>query len=125
VANTDFSTLARQQSEDSASAGGGGELGFVAENRLVPAVDSVVRSMTVGQVAGPIKTQQGVVFIKLLDRKAGTLPTLAQAHERLVAALRNRRASLLEQTYLTQYSAKLGVTVNQIELARLQQTLAR
>jgi hypothetical protein len=60
-----------------------------------------------------------------MDEKPGTVPTLAQAHDTLVSALRQRRASDLERAYLSQLDAKLGVTVNQIELAKLEPTLAK
>lgn len=122
---SDFAQLARSQSEDTQSASHGGDLGYLPADRMLPAILAAVRSLQPGQVAGPIKTAQGLHFLKLLDSKAGQVPTLEQVHDRLVVALRNRRAAQLEQAYLTSYDAKLGVTVNQIELARLQSTLAR
>jgi peptidylprolyl isomerase len=125
IAGTDFSSLARAQSEDTKSAGAGGDLGYLAENRLLPSVASVVRTLKTGQIAGPLKIEQGIIFVKLLDRKTGAVPTLAEAHDRIVNALRTQRATQLAQAYLTNNSAKLSVTVNQIALARLQQTLPR
>jgi parvulin-like peptidyl-prolyl isomerase len=98
-------------------------MGFVAEDRMVPAVAAAVRGLKVGAVAGPIKTAQGIHFVKLLESKPGAVPTLAQVHDRLVSAMRSRRAEALEQKFVSDYTAKLGVTVNQIELAKLQQSL--
>jgi hypothetical protein len=59
----------------------------------------------------------------LIEIKPGVAPPLAEVHDRLVAVLRSRRADALEQKWLADYTTKLGVTVNQIELAKLQQSL--
>ena len=119
----DFAQLAQTQSEHAESAAKGGDMGFLAEDRMVPAIAAAVRSLKTGAVVGPIKTAQGLHFLKLLDTKPGVAPPLAEVHDRLVAALRNERANTIEKQYLADYTTKLGVTVNQIELAKLQQSL--
>jgi parvulin-like peptidyl-prolyl isomerase len=83
-----------------------------------------VRTLKVGEVAGPVKTTHGLHFFKLLDKKPGVVPSLTQVHDALASALKSRRASDLERAYLTALNGKLGVTVNQIELAKLQPALA-
>jgi peptidylprolyl isomerase len=125
LATSDFSELARTQSEHAESASRGGDLGYLPENRLPPAIAALVHGLKGGEVVGPVKTAQGLHFFKLLDKKTGAVPTLAEAHDALVAALRSRREQELERAYLSSLNDKLGVTVNQIELAKLQPTLAR
>lgn len=120
---SDFAQLAKTQSEHAESAAKGGDIGFVSEDHLMPAIATAVRALKVGGVAGPIKSAQGIHFVKLVEIKPGAVPTLAESHDRLVAALRSKRAEVQAQKYLTDYTAKLGVTVNQIELAKLQQSL--
>jgi parvulin-like peptidyl-prolyl isomerase len=119
----DFAQLAQTQSEHPESAAKGGDMGFLAEDRMVPAIAAAVRALKPGGVAGPIKSAQGIHFLKLIETRPGAVPTLAEVHDRLVAALRNRRADALEQKFLADYTTKLSVTVNQIELAKLQQSL--
>lgn len=123
IGKSDFSELAQQQSEHAESASKGGDLGYLPENRMMPEIASVIRTMKGGDVVGPIKTAQGLHFIKLLDKKTGTVPTLAQVHDQLASAMRSRREGELERAYLTTLNDKLGVTVNQIQLAKLQQSL--
>lgn len=125
ITTSNFGQLARQESEDSQSASVGGDLGYLPANRIMPDILAAVQRLKPGQVIGPIKTTQGLHFLKLDDQKPGTIPALAQAHDSLVTALRERRAAQLRHAYLVDYSAKLGVTMNQIELAKLQQTLPR
>ncbi len=125
IATGDFSQLAQQKSEDPQSASRGGDLGYLPANRILPDILAAVGHLKPGQVVGPVKTAQGLHFLKLEDEKPGVVPTLAQAHDSLVTALRARRTAQLRQAYLSTYSARLGMTVNQIELAKLQQTLPR
>jgi peptidylprolyl isomerase len=124
LSKMDFNQLAQSASEDPDSASHGGDLGYLADNRMAPEVLAVVRTLNVGQVAGPVKTARGLHFLKLLDKKPGTVPPLAQVHDALAGALKSRRAGDLERAYLASLNDKLGVTVNQIELAKLQPALA-
>lgn len=55
----------------------------------------------------------------------GVSTQLAEVRERIVNALRARRAQELEQAYLNDLAAKLGIAINQIELAKLQATCGR
>ncbi|HEZ5855860.1 TPA: peptidylprolyl isomerase [Neisseria meningitidis] len=69
---TDFSSLARQYSQD-ASAGNGGDLGWFADGVMVPAFEEAVRSLKPGQVSAPVRTQFGWHIIKLNEvREVGT-----------------------------------------------------
>lgn len=120
VATGDFAQLAREQSENTDIAAKGGDLGFLPEDRLLPGIAAAVRGMKVGEVAGPVKTAQGLHFLKLLEKKDGTTPPLAEVRDRLAAAMRARRAEELQQAYLNELGTKLAITVNQIELAKLQ-----
>lgn len=123
VATADFAQLAREQSEQPEAASKGGDLGVLPENRLLPEIAVAVRSLKVGETAGPIKTAQGLHFLKLLDKKPETMPPLTEVRERIVNALKARRAQELQQAYLNGLAAKLGITINQIELAKLQASL--
>jgi peptidylprolyl isomerase len=123
VATGDFSKLAQEQSEHAESAGKGGDMGYLAENQLAPEVLAAVRPLKSGEVVGPVRTAQGLHFFKLLDRKAGAPLTLAEAHDGLANALRTRRGNELAQAYLAELNSKLAISVNQIELTKVQASL--
>lgn len=123
IATSSFEQVARQDSEDTDSAAKGGDLGFLPEARLMPAFRTAVESLTPGQSVGPIKTSAGLHFIKLVERRHVTVPPLATVHDKVVAALRAQRAQQLEQAYLQQVAAQLDISVDQIELAKLQSSL--
>jgi parvulin-like peptidyl-prolyl isomerase len=123
MATADFAQLAREHSEQPESASKGGDLGFLPETNLLPEVLAAVRGLKPGEIVGPVKTTQGLHFLKLIERKPTTLPPMAEVHDRIVAALRTRRAQELEQSYVSEVASKLNITVNQIELAKLQANL--
>lgn len=120
---TDFAKLAQEYSKHAGSAARGGDMGWLPDNQLAPEVLAAVRSLKVGDEAGPVKGADGLHFLKLLDRKPGAALTLAEAHDALAAALRTRRANELAQAYLAALNGRLAISVNQIELAKLQAAL--
>ena len=123
LTSEDFAQVARQQSDEAGSAAKGGDLGFLPATQLLPAVLDAVQSLKPGETVGPVKTADGLHFLKLIERKQTPIPTLAVVHDRIVAALRARKQAQLEQTYLRSLADKLDITVDQIELAKLQQSL--
>ena len=125
IATGSFEQTARQDSEDTDSAPKGGDLGFLPGAKLMPDIRTAVEAMTPGETVGPIKTSAGLHFLKLVERRRIAIPPLTTVHARIVAALRAQRAQQLEQAYLQQVAAKLDITVDQIELAKLQTTLAQ
>ena len=117
----DFGKLAEAYSEHADSAGKGGDMGFLPDYQLAPEVLAAVHGLKPGEVAGPVRTTQGLHYLKLLDRKAGAALSFAEAHDALAGALRTRRANELSQAYLAGLNTRLGISVNQIALAKLQE----
>jgi peptidylprolyl isomerase len=115
----DFAALAREHSEHAESASHGGEVGLLPANQMLPEIAAAVRGLDVGGTTGPIKTSQGLHYVKLLERRVAPAPTFDEAREQLRAAMRARRAQELEQAYVTALDERLGVAVDQIALAQL------
>lgn len=119
----DFAQLAKEQSEHADSASKGGDLGFLPAERMVPEILKAVSTLTPGQVIGPVKTAEGLHFIKLIETRPVVLPPLADIRQRLVEDLRLRRGQQLEQAYVKDLAGKLSISINEIELAKLQPAL--
>lgn len=115
----DFAALARSYSEQAETAAKGGDLGFLPESRLLPELRVVLGTLKVGEVTGPLKTAQGLHFVRLIEKRPIPAPSLAEVRANLVAALRQQRAAELQQRYLGELTAKSPVSVNQVELGRL------
>jgi peptidylprolyl isomerase len=123
IAGGDFAQLARQYSEHAESAARGGDLGLLPESRLLPEVRLAVRELPLGAVVGPLKTAQGLHFVKLIEKQAGPVPALAEVRDGLVTALRQQKAAELQREYLARLAQGAAISVNQIELGRLRTAL--
>lgn len=75
VGGANFEEVARRESADSASAIQGGDLGSNPRGSFVPAFDSAVFSLPIGQVSQPIATQYGYHIIRVESRRGDTAST--------------------------------------------------
>lgn len=64
----DFATYARLNSVDG-SATKGGDLGWLQPGDTVPAFEEAMRSLAVGEISEPVKSQYGYHLIQVLDRR--------------------------------------------------------
>lgn len=65
----DFAKVAEAVSADPASRGRGGALGKFAPGRLGSAVDAVLETLPIGQVSGPVRTEDGYAIVRLDSRE--------------------------------------------------------
>jgi peptidyl-prolyl cis-trans isomerase D len=96
-AGEDFAKLAREQSQDTASAANGGDLGYVAKGEMVPQFESALFKLKKGEISPePVRTPFGYHAIKVTDlTEGGRQPkeaVTAQIRERLSAEASDRAA---------------------------------
>ncbi|TAN52653.1 MAG: peptidylprolyl isomerase, partial [Rhodospirillales bacterium] len=65
-----FPALARQFSQ-SATAAGGGDIGWIYEGQLPADLDGVVKTLKTGEVGNPIRTLSGIHILYLIERRSG------------------------------------------------------
>ena len=104
-AGDDFRELARNYSEDPATALAGGDLGFFAESSLAqapPALRAAVQQSVVGQVVGPVRTPSGYHLVKLLEREEPGQRELADpsVQQTIREQLLAHKRQLLEAAYI-------------------------
>lgn len=68
---TDFGTLAKERSLDTLTASDEGDLGWVEDNDPFISQEILVaaRKLAIGELAGPISTEEGFVVIRLKDKR--------------------------------------------------------
>jgi len=71
----DFSTLAKQYSDDPGSAAQGGELGFVRKGVFYPEFESTAFSLREGEISGIVESPVGYHIIQLLERRGESINT--------------------------------------------------
>lgn len=114
----DFAALAREHSEDPATASKGGDLGFFARGRMVaPFEDAAFALYTPGELAGPVKTQFGFHLLRLEARRAEGVRPFEEVREALVAEARTRLVQQARADYIQ--ALKAGVAVDDEAVAAL------
>jgi peptidyl-prolyl cis-trans isomerase D len=66
----DFDALARRNSDDPVSSANGGDIGFMRQDALDPALRAAVTAMSVGEISDPVLTPFGWHVVKLEARDA-------------------------------------------------------
>jgi peptidyl-prolyl cis-trans isomerase C len=84
-AGADFSALARRSSEDE-TASAGGELGWFARGRMVPAFEAAAFALKPGQLSGVVETPFGYHVIQVEERR----PEVREPESRVAGAIRAR-----------------------------------
>ena len=88
----DFAKLAKDNSIDDGSKERGGDLGFFAQEQMVPEFATAAFALAKGGVtAEPVKTQFGWHIIKAEDRRPRQAPPYEQVKEQLLAQVQQER----------------------------------
>ena len=69
AANADFAALAKEYSQDTASAASGGDLGYFKKGTMVTEFEDIAFGLKEGQISQPVKTVYGYHIIKVIDVK--------------------------------------------------------
>ncbi len=94
----DFAALAEHDSEDSATASRGGDLGLIKEGSVDPSLFDAGVALQSGAVSKPVRTPFGFHILKALGPVEQIAPPFADVRPQLLARLRQQReAALLKQ----------------------------
>jgi peptidyl-prolyl cis-trans isomerase D len=94
-AGEDFSTLAKEFSQDPGSAAQGGDLGWAERKAYVGPFADAAFTMKVDEIQGPVKTQFGYHILKLAGIQPQVVKTFDQAKADLEAEYRRSEAERL------------------------------
>ncbi len=86
AAGADFAQLAKENSKDPGSKDQGGDLGFFAQDAMVPEFAAAAFALQPGKMTeAPVKTQFGWHIIKVDERRPRQAPPLAEVKQQLMA----------------------------------------
>ena len=97
AAGEDFAALAAQWSDDVGSAPMGGELGFTDGTVFPEPMELAVAELDTGGVSGPVVTDAGTHFLRVIERVAGETPDYDSLKAELAQSMQEADA---EQTLL-------------------------
>ena len=81
----DFQKVAETQSKDPSAKNTRGDVGFFSRTMFDQAFTDAAFSANVGDIVGPVKTAFGYHVIKVIDRKVGKIPELAEIEQQVRA----------------------------------------
>jgi parvulin-like peptidyl-prolyl isomerase len=100
LAGADFAQMAKQYSEDDATAASGGDMGFIKYGQVVPPITDAAYSLEPGQVSDIITTPYGLEIIKVEEKHIRPFEEVRPALE---SELRRSKATELIQHVSEQY----------------------
>lgn len=118
-APADFARLAGAHSEEQASAGRGGEIGWLAETQIQPGIREKLGSLKVDAISDPIRLDDGWHIVKVLDAREPYTPTLEQIRSQLVTQLRAEKTRENSQAYLAKLLQANPLAINELALEQI------
>jgi peptidyl-prolyl cis-trans isomerase D len=103
----DFAKLAREVSEDKASAVQGGDLGFVGPGELVAPFEQAAFALDQGEISAPVRTPFGYHAIRVSEVKEGGRTSLKEAASKIKETLHAQKSERAAQTRADEVRATL------------------
>ena len=105
-----FADLAKQVSQDDASAGQGGELGWITHGRMYPTVEQAAFSLAPGQISDVIQTPYGFEIVKVEAHQAAHVDSFEQVQPQIVRQLQQQQALDQAQRAINQAQLEAATT---------------
>ncbi len=88
-----FAALAKEFSQDTGSAGEGGDLGWISRNMLVPQVEDALFKLDQGTVSGVVESPFGLHVLYITDVQPASVKPLADVREDIITEIRKQIAA--------------------------------
>ena len=106
-----FEDVAAKESEDDGTKATGGQLGWFQRGSIQPEWESIVFSMSKGDVRGPVAGPQGLHVFQVTEVKNSELKPFADMKEQLMRELRRREMDKQTQTWLEDLRKKAYIDI--------------
>lgn len=114
----DFAALAKSRSDDSHSAGAGGDLGWLSESSLIPAIQVAVQGLTEGSTSDPIAARDGWhILHEIATRPAAPRP-FDEVRPAIEASLRRQQEQTAAERFVGGLLTKGNAAINAAVLSR-------
>ena len=115
----DFATLAKQHSEDTATAEKGGDLGYFPRGQMVQPFEEAAFSLPVGELSDVIRTPFGWHILRVEDKHEAEIRPLAEVESEIKEKLREDKARDAAMAFVDDFLSALEANPRQFaELAR-------
>ncbi len=121
----DFSTIARRESEDAATAANGGGIGWLADAQIQPELRSHISRLLKHEISPPVRLNDGWHILKCLDKREAGTSSLDEVRDKLVAQLRAERMKANSEAHVAKLLQESSATVDESALNRSLPSSAR
>jgi peptidyl-prolyl cis-trans isomerase D len=104
----DFAAVAREVSDDPASKGNGGDLGYFGRNGMVKEFVDAAFAAEPGKLVGPVKSSLGYHLLEVTDKRPGGLRPFAEVKEQIRFRLSAEQARQLAETRAKELANRLA-----------------
>lgn len=87
----DFAQLAKENSQDTTTAVGGGDLGWIVRKQTVPEFEKAAFSLPPGTLSDPVQTVYGIHILKVVAHEQARLQPLEEVKAGILSALQEER----------------------------------
>lgn len=117
-----FANLARTSSEDAATKGNGGDLGFRSQDEYTKQFGAPFAAAAFGTKDGEdvlVETQQGFWIVRVTGRQEGVSRTIDQVKPQIASRLQREKRTKEFEEYVKKLREEAKVTVNDAELEKV------
>ncbi|HMJ13362.1 MAG TPA: peptidylprolyl isomerase [Polyangiaceae bacterium] len=107
----DFAELARQHSSDTRTRASGGLLAWMKPGQLAPLLDRIALSLAAGQVSGPVRLDDRLVILKVVERDPSELPSYEDARSELAERVYMEKMNKARRQWLDSLRRRTHVDV--------------
>jgi parvulin-like peptidyl-prolyl isomerase len=110
-AGEDFAKVAADMSDDDATKGTGGQLGWFERGSVSPDWEAVIFSMGKGEVRGPVAGPQGLEVFFALDLKQNAIQSFDELKEKIRADLQRREMDKQTKNWVDELKKKAYIDI--------------
>jgi len=104
----DFAAVAGEYSEDPASKGSGGDLGWFGRNRMVKEFEDAAFGAETGKLVGPVKSSFGYHLLEVTDKRPGGQRPFEEVKEQIRARLGAEKVQQLAEAKAKELAGRLA-----------------
>ncbi len=123
-AGEDFATLAKELSDDKASAQKGGDLGWFGIGRMVKEFEKAAFDLNAGETSEIIKTQFGYHIINVKEKK-GVEPFEKKKADIQRMMQYDSRSTAAKESFINKLKSEYNFTVNETEIEKAKKLIAQ
>lgn len=116
--SADFAALAKEHSQEAASAARGGEIGWLTEDQIQPEIRAELPALQLNVVSAPLKLKDGWHILKVMDIKEASTPTLDQVKPLIARQLRAAKTKSNSEAYLADLMKSHPIAINELALPK-------